>query len=82
MTPGHNSGAYNRRFVNWQSRPSNSPAARMAARETVERMRELNDWLDAHQADEVVRTAEALTAAEVRRQAAQAAGWKRGEPGE
>lgn len=77
---------YRRKFVNWQDRPSNSPAARFAAQETVERVRELNEWFDQHQAAAVLSEAEALCAAEGRRRAAaaaaQAEGWERGEPGE
>jgi hypothetical protein len=86
MTGPTNGGHYRRRFVNWSERPSNSPAARFAAAETVQRVQELNEWLDAHQAEQVVSEATAACAAEARRQAAKAAaaveGWTAGDPGE
>jgi hypothetical protein len=80
---GHNeqNGRYRRRFVNWADRPSNAASARFADG-TAERVRELNKWLDEHQAQGVVAEATGLCAAEARRRAARAAGWRQGEPGE
>lgn len=76
----------NPRFVNWADRPSNSPAARFAGEQVPRQLKEMNDFLDADQAQGVVSGAEALLAAEERRRAAKAAavveGWKRGDPGE
>nr|WP_221374332.1 hypothetical protein [Actinoplanes polyasparticus] len=81
-----NGGHYRRRFVNWNERPSSSPAALNAAKDTTETVRKLNEWLDEHQAAGVVSEAVGLCAAEARRQAAQAAaqaeGWGGGDPGE
>ena len=73
---------YQQRFVRWGSRPGNSAAARLAASEVIRQLREINALFDKHQTDSVISEAEALCAAEVRRQAAKAAGWKQGEPGE
>ncbi len=77
-----NGDRYQSRFVHWGSRPGNSLAARFAAQEAVRQLHEINALFDKHQVDGVIREAEALTAAEARRRAAKAAGWKGGEPGE
>ncbi len=77
-----NGDRYNQQFVRWGSRPGNSMAARFAAGEAIRQLQEINALFDRHQVDGVIREAEALTAAEARRQAAHAAGWKAGEPGE
>lgn len=73
---------YRRRFINWADRPSNSPAARLAGDEVMRQLREMNDFLDRQQGQGVVAGAEALLAAEGRRQVAAHEVVRRGDPGE
>jgi hypothetical protein len=73
---------YQRRFINWADRASNSPAARMAGDEVMRQLREMNNFLDQQQAQGVVSGAEALLASEGRRVARARQQVRPGDPGE